>query len=184
MKITEGMLQYELNRIHNFKPLYTNVTTGCNEWDALYITEAGYAYGYEIKLSLSDFKADLKKHRHSLLLNHVLKMGRHSLGISIKHFYYVISGFDLKPSLLPEYSGLMEHTRYGIKIIKAAPTLWRDKVDVETLNNLNQTFARRHMKYLSDKNYQAYTQYYAELMPRNENDEEEYISIVDSEYLF
>lgn len=152
MKYTEGMIQSIIWRHHNFKPLFCNVFTGCNEWDALYISAAGYAIGYEIKLSRSDLKADFKKDRHNLLLERktksTKKYGKYgtSLGTLIKHFYYVCSGFEITLTDIPEYAGLMIINKYGcIKIIKNAPVLWKEKVEQKTIQNLYQTLGKRYI---------------------------------------
>ena len=66
-----------------------------HECDVLKVTMAGYATEYEIKVSRSDFKADLKKkHKHDSKF--------------IKQLYYTVpfEMLDFAKEHLPEYAGL------------------------------------------------------------------------------
>ncbi len=160
MKYTEGMIQALIwNRLH-CQPLFCNVFTGCNEWDALYISAAGYATGFEIKLSKSDLKADFKKPRHNMLLTRTPKSGLRfgpNLGTLIKHFYYVCAGFSIDVEDIPEYAGLMIVNKYGLSVGKNAPILWKEKVDGKTINGLYTTLGKRYMYKKLEKHRSEYS---------------------------
>ena len=70
MRVTETTIQnalYHFLRQRGVWPILPNIdcVTGY-EADILTITKSGYAHEYEIKLTLSDFRADLKKrHKHA-----------------------------------------------------------------------------------------------------------------------
>ena len=113
------------------------------EADILAITRAGYAYEYEIKISLADFRADLKKRcKHASLSGSVKKIPypyswgkeREVYVLSDapedpyqamrngtcypenrpKQFWYVIHGFSVPDGELPVYSGLMQYDKPDI----------------------------------------------------------------------
>jgi len=96
-----------------------------HECDILKLTKTGYATEYEIKISKSDFKADLKK-KH----NHDSKF--------IKQMYYVVpfEMLDFTKDNLPEYAGLAyiknNKLHYAINApIRKGCFKWTDK---ETFN--------------------------------------------------
>lgn len=139
----ESTLQYLLWKHHHYKPLFCNVNLSTNEFDAIHITDAKYAIGYEIKCSKADFKADFKKQRHSFLNrgNYLNK----TLGIYIRNFYFVIGNFDLTLDEVPAYAGLMVAAHHCLTIVKPAPRLWKEKVCDATLSTLYKKLALRHV---------------------------------------
>jgi hypothetical protein len=136
-----------------------DVITGY-EADIIAVSRAGYAYEYEIKTSLSDFRADLKKlAKHATLSGKVIRTGNpysfdrsdiyipESLAdtkykwhyrcypdLRPKQFWYVISGFELTEKDVPEYAGLIDLSD-GYKRIKQAPNLESKKVGQERINH-------------------------------------------------
>lgn len=83
------------------------------ETDMLHITEHGYATGFEIKISYSDLKADLKKPQISSL-NEVYygKTGLERYYGAFKYFYYAI------PESLYEKTLSLIDPRFGVVVIK------------------------------------------------------------------
>jgi len=85
------------------------------EVDLLCVTNAGYASGYELKVSRSDLRADFKKSRH--------KAGGHwNPYRSLKHFYYVVrrEDEDIALDLVPEKFGVITFHTYdshGVNLI-------------------------------------------------------------------
>jgi len=72
--------------VPNITPLSTMTRF---EVDMLMVTSSGYAYAYELKVSLSDLKADKKKKHIKALQNENSAGIRHSFA-KIKYFYYVV----------------------------------------------------------------------------------------------
>lgn len=88
------------------------------ECDVAHFTEARYLTEYEIKLSRSDFLADLRKERQSFYCRErrysVVSGGtverKHQMiraGHGPKQFYFVCPEGLLRPDELPEYAGLI-----------------------------------------------------------------------------
>lgn len=139
--VSEAFLQDALYRYLRGKgcwPIFPNIDciTGY-EADMMVITKAGYAHEYEIKLCISDFRADLKKRlKHAVLSGNVKEIPHpydygepktiHVHGDANpndkrimwercypehrpKHFWYVIHGFDVPEKEIPAYAGLMKY---------------------------------------------------------------------------
>lgn len=81
------------------------------ETDMLVLTKSGYAYGFEIKVSKSDLKADFKKPQHTRFnVPHPStgKKGLERYYSKFKHFYYAVPE-QLKEcalELIPDFCGL------------------------------------------------------------------------------
>lgn len=79
------------------------------ETDILVLTKSGYAYGFEIKTSKSDLKADFKKPQHIKFNEmHNGKTGLQRYYSKFKYFYYAVPE-DLKEyalEVIPEFCGL------------------------------------------------------------------------------
>jgi len=59
-QIEKGFVKnVRVNKKANF--VFPNIYLGGFECDILEITKSGYSYEYEVKISVSDFKADSKK---------------------------------------------------------------------------------------------------------------------------
>lgn len=148
VKMNESAMQYAIYKHIGMKELFPNITIGCNEWDAVNISQAGYPTCYEIKISKSDFKVDMKKDRHLLLKNRQEQSPENKyikLGILPKYVYYVIHGFTLKDEEIPDYAGLMIVSKYGIEIQKQAPVLWKVKIPEKQRNVMYRIMAKRYI---------------------------------------
>ena len=120
-------------------PNYTPI--GWWECDLWAVTKAGYAVEYEIKLTVSDFRADQKKGR-----NRWLHEGRRYTGKTreVKHemigdtngptrFFYVVSS-NIEAAVkdeLPEWAGLIvaDEDHWLICEVVRAPRLHRTKIN-------------------------------------------------------
>ncbi len=79
------------------------------ETDMLVLTKSGMAYGFEIKVSKSDLKADFKKPQHTKI--NELKNGKTGMEryySKFKYFYYAVPYelVDLALELIPYFCGL------------------------------------------------------------------------------
>lgn len=111
----------------NFTPF------GWFECDFFRITKAGYFYEYEIKLTLSDFKADSKKGDYCWKTQTTKTKYSQIVDSEHKHrpsrFYYVVpEELEEKVApLIPEWAGLIVN-RGHLRTVKQAPILHRKKV--------------------------------------------------------
>lgn len=155
MNKNELSIQRSLWHRHNNGTVIPNiyVDTHCStEVDALHISKSNYVTFYEIKCSESDFKADLKKKRHTQLLKR-----DKSLYIKPKYFIYICSGFT--PKDIPEYAGVYTtRTHHGFidwdTPLKKPPILWNEKLNQEQEHFINRKVMFRYMDllYLSKNN--------------------------------
>lgn len=176
--ISEQIVQealYKYLRARNVWPIFPNIDciTGY-EADILAITKAGYSVEYEIKLTISDFRADKKKlHKHSSLSGNVKEVQNpysewegtekayvlpgtpmtdlYSLRercypeLRPKKFWYVINGFDVQEKEIPDYAGLMRFIQFGpFEIIKAAPSLDALPVDKKRIEHAKMNMLFRY----------------------------------------
>ena len=120
------------HHIQAFPLIITNIYF-FNWWecDALYFTRSGYCHEFEIKISHSDFIADLAKDKHRIMQN----------GTGPSKFYYVCPPTDIiSLSEVPEHAGLayVRETRgiytgepdrvLSLDIIKEPPIHKREKI--------------------------------------------------------
>lgn len=103
-----------------YRGYYGIVAPNCTlfgwESDLIQVTRKNLVIEYEIKISRSDFRADLKKIRHRILS--LIK--EYERGPS--YFYYVTPRDLIDPSEVPEHAGLIyAHPVY--QQVKAAPKL-------------------------------------------------------------
>lgn len=120
------------------------------ECDVFEVTAAGFFREYEVKLTVSDFRADAKKEHNDYNYAKMRREGgkKHDLlaGRSVsgpRQFFYVTPAGLLQSEALPEWAGLIElddrgpmHAapwRYQERLVKKAPALHREKVREELL---------------------------------------------------
>jgi hypothetical protein len=158
-KITVDFIQQRLESHygnHNYK-LSNSYVFGW-ESDFFSISDTGYVYEFEIKLSRSDFKADFKKSdKHKLFENCkkdkvILNDGSYWITeykngerirtdftrISIvdpkekipNKFFYVCPKGLLDIKEIPRYAGLIEIEDYHVNIVKNAPFLHKNKLEL------------------------------------------------------
>ncbi len=141
-----------INRKSNF--VFPNIYIGSFECDVLEITKSGYAYEYEVKISVSDFKADFKK------------KGKFD-NPRTNYFYYIVPENLIFVNDIPDYAGLIyckpiscgyytkERGHYSVdkinfNIIKTAPKLKKEK------------FEESKFKYLLEKIYYRFLSKYTD----------------------
>jgi hypothetical protein len=91
------------------------------ESDVFIVKNNGYIYEVEIKISLSDFKADLKKvEKHRQL--------KEQSGFIPNKFFYCTPKGLLKLEDIPEYAGLIETDSLCTENTKEAPFLHKNKI--------------------------------------------------------
>lgn len=157
--MTESELQDKLaaeliDRGHQY--VVPNVSCWGRVWEAdlVSVTQSGYAYEFEIKLTGSDFERDKEKNRH-LCLKDTYEDGleRRRVGTwrgrGPSRFFYVI-GPDVDKSKIevPDYAGLIDsssHSRVltGTKMTDA-PRLHSNEVDDDVLEYLSRGLMHRY----------------------------------------
>lgn len=101
--------------------LIPNFFVGMYEMDLFKLSKTGNITEFEIKISLSDFKADFKKGggiKHANIRSGQCKCNR---------FYYVIPKGIVPVELIPKYAGLYEFEKDHFNLIKNAPMLHKNK---------------------------------------------------------
>ena len=93
------------------------------EADCLRLTSNNQLIEYEIKISLPDFKADLKKERYGKVKHTEIKEGRH-----VNRFFFVCPKGLIAIEDVPKYAGLVYVTNDTWKIVKNAPLLHNNSV--------------------------------------------------------
>lgn len=127
MKVTEKTIQAVLMEwaMRSRHECVVPNTTLVLPWEAdlISLTKAGLVHEYEVKISLSDFKADARKTRKHFLLQN---------GRGPSYFWYATYGFDIEP---PAYAGWLrvyekEHLpgNYFAEVKKSAPRLHTNKL--------------------------------------------------------
>ncbi len=118
------------------------------ESDFLGYTKAGYLHEFEIKTSINDFRADAgKKKKHQLM--GMFHKSPSPTNMIPKRFYYVINGFWLNQSDVPQYAGLLICTHGGqIKTIKRAPDLPAVSIVNNDLIKLSTSLSYRYFEKL------------------------------------
>jgi hypothetical protein len=136
--LTESKIQDALkHQLSNPRFLLHNLYVFGWESDVLMLTQSGYWYEYEIKISRADFKNDFKhkndKHIHSLSnLDHTKKPN---------YFSYVVPENMISIDEVPEYAGLIYvFENGGTRTIKAAPKLHKEKNDPKDLNLVDKFY--------------------------------------------
>lgn len=118
------------------------------ESDFVGLTHSNYIHEFEIKTNLADFYADTNKKSKHQLLRMFYKSPSPTYMIP-KRFYYVINGFWLNQSEVPEWSGLLICTPGGqIKTIKRAPDLPATQVVANDLIKLSTSLSYRYFEKL------------------------------------
>lgn len=131
--------------IPNFTPLCWQ------ECDIYQITKAGFAVEFEIKISVSDFRADKKKvDKHRALSGETIAMFGGRAMLRPKRFWYVMPA-DIAENVrseIPDYAGLMIAKPWGIGAAirreKEAPNLPSEKVTQENVRRMYVNFYWRY----------------------------------------
>lgn len=128
------------------------------ESDLISVTNAGFVYEYEIKLTRADFKKDFEKKSKHKVLQRILRPARGSPN----YFSYVCPEGLLSIEEVPAYAGLIEirpynrwHSHYWVKrVVKKAPRLHKEKLPVERLIAISSRLLWRMWHYMIE--YRTY----------------------------
>lgn len=147
MIYSEQFILKRLNQYFLSSPKYVMNNLHVFRWESDYlaITKSLYSYEIEVKISLSDFKADFKKKEKHLLLNIQNKNKSKSTPIDKdrpNYFWYCCPPDIIPVDMVPWYAGLCyitEKSYSAYKIIKPAPMLHKSKFDIN-YHNLTDKF--------------------------------------------
>lgn len=117
------------------------------ECDFLSVSEAGYGSEYEIKESLSDYKADFKKEHHGANKHQI--MGDHPDRCPMKHYWFVLPENLLPVEDIPEYAGVLwwiptDSVRVYLRVVRNAPRLGNKPLDKRVLSHIKSVFGYRY----------------------------------------
>ncbi|WP_321331850.1 hypothetical protein [uncultured Bacteroides sp.] len=110
------------------------------ESDYLALTRSGYWYEIEVKISRSDFNADMKKvQKHNILSSKISIDGKSYSSSNNKHlfnrpnyFYYAVPEGLITKEEVPDYAGLIYIDEYKFyRIAKMAPAIHKDKIKID-----------------------------------------------------
>lgn len=168
----QDILYGELRACNHF-PIAPNVCAYGWESDMLSVLKSGYINEYEIKISLSDFRADAKKSgKHELLRtgmrspteceqSWIDRMIENGWEIPYKNYDKLLCKFkELRPNYfwyvcpqdlipineVPEYAGLIYvcNDRWRLSKVKTAPRLHTEKVSEKIKNSIMTSLAWRY----------------------------------------
>lgn len=118
--------------------LMNNLYVFSNSWESDYLslTNSGYFYEGEVKISKSDFKADFKKEQKHLILENAFKSESTISKLCPHYFFYAVPEGLIDVSEVPEYAGLIYMTECYpyYEWVKKAPLLHKVKYDDSVLN--------------------------------------------------
>lgn len=106
--------------------------------DYISISGSGYATEYEVKVSMSDWKADLKKGKWG------------NMPAWISKFIYIVPEHLGVPDWVPAEAGIWHICRRGetqqlyIKVVRAPKRIGKEKVPIETVDNWMSNFYYRY----------------------------------------
>lgn len=149
--MTERQIQNELwtrLRANGHEWMMPNYTpAGWWECDMFSTTRAGFMVEHEIKLSVSDFRADAEKCK-TFWRGKPTKHKKHDL-LGALHpkgparFFYVVPWELVKEDDCPPFAGLIyvAETRYNLnfRTVRQAPKLHGEKCDPKVLSNIGRT---------------------------------------------
>lgn len=141
--IDETMIQFSLFQELNRKghvAIIPNVSWSWLNWEAdlISITKAHYMHEYEIKISLSDFKADFHKRKHHYF--------RNNYGTRKPNYFWYVSPEKAVPICIPDYAGLIimeplsKHAiGHRLVTVKKAMKLHDKKISDNGINSMLRT---------------------------------------------
>lgn len=119
--LSSSAIRYLMNNLYVFS----------NSWESDYLslTNSGYFYEGEVKISKSDFKADFKKEKKHLILESNFNKTQTDNNLCPHYFFYAVPEGLIDVSEVPEYAGLIYMTDIYpyYKWVKKAPLLHKEK---------------------------------------------------------
>lgn len=86
------------------------------ESDFIAIDDKGNIFEYEIKLTITDFRADFRKRKHSIFANAITQK---NTPFAPNYFYFVCPAGVVTPKQVPSYAGLIYVYPNGVcKVVK------------------------------------------------------------------
>ena len=124
-----GMLRSKyLNEKYKIENAY--VFSNVFESDFTVLRNNGYYMEFEVKISRADFFADFrKKEKHEILRLRKANQPKYKMP---NKFWFVVPDGLIKTDEIPEYAGLIYCSAYYIEIIKEAPFLHKEKLDLSS----------------------------------------------------
>ncbi len=130
--IEERLLRYFMYEKKCYLAVPRCYATG-SESDVLAVTKTGYIHEIEIKISVSDFRADIKKN----------KWGDQNISRP-NYFWYCFPKGMIDHKLVPDYAGIIEI--YGNRFVdevRTAPRYSKNKVNPKIIRKMTQSLAYR-----------------------------------------
>ena len=118
---------------------HTNISL-MQETDVISISKSDYIYEYEVKISRSDFKADFKKTKHTLITEgkFIKETKEETLYLLPNYFYFVVPENLINVDEIPEYAGLIYVSEKQEYItIKKAPLLHKTKASNDFIRQMS-----------------------------------------------
>ena len=141
--MNESLIQNIVYRWANRKghqSIIPNIYVYSWESDMISITKAGYLHEYEIKITKSDFKADMKKQKKHQILEKGLTANRPN------YFWYVCPDCIIKYEDIPAYAGVIyigeNYIRWNKR--RKAPLLHKEKVREYILQKMINSFTAKY----------------------------------------
>lgn len=113
------------------------------ECDVISISKSNFIYEYEVKISRSDFKADFKKPKHTLITEgkyikeSVKNKAKTTFYLVSNYFYFVVPENLITIDEIPEYAGLIYiNEKMEFNTIKKAPLIHKTKASEAFIRNL------------------------------------------------
>lgn len=91
-------------------------------------SSSGYLIEVEVKISVSDFKADFKKEKHKYLSGQ-----DNSKKFIPNKFYYAVSEEIASKIEVPKYAGLIVISNNKTDFVKKAPLIHKEKIDARKI---------------------------------------------------
>lgn len=152
MNINEKEIQTILGEYlfsKHYSPIVTNFTGhGLSECDLLAISKSDLIYEYEIKTTISDFKADQKKITKHQNLKHKIT-GTYKDWTTIPNYFYYTTPKEISNTikeLLPNYAGLISIDKNkNIETIKKAPKLHNLKASPSLIKKISKNLTEKSL---------------------------------------
>lgn len=179
IQLTEKIIQDSLKRFLSQPRFRINNLYVFNwESDILFLTNSGYWYEIEVKISKSDFKADFKhkKSKHELVLLSKENTNKPN------YFYYAVPKDLIPLEDIPEYAGLIYVDENGShEIIKKAPILHKVKNDPNKMNLLDKFYNNfmnaKYNAFISDRDYREVKERHRKLFEEADKIKQENINL-------
>jgi hypothetical protein len=131
-------------------PIVSNFRTDTlQECDLISFTKLNYAYEYEVKVSVSDFKADFKKTAKHKLMCNGKGVTRYKGKVKYKvcnYFSYVTPAALVTEDMVPSYAGLIWVYNDGmVRVIRKAPKIHDTPAGDDILRKVAHNLTQKHL---------------------------------------